>query len=658
MAGEIASAYLTIYPKLDGKSVVDEIGKTMGGAGKSAGRTFAADASAELTRGMGSAGSAGSNALVDGFSAAKVVIGNIIADIAESAASEFSRRFGDGIEQSDALQKFASTMKFAGFDTKQIEAVRDAMKDYADQTVYDLGEVMDTTAKLAANGVRDFDSLVQASGNLNAAAGGNSESFGYFANAITQVNGAGKLMAQDWNQIVNALPGASGAIQKELEGMGAWDSSLMDFKEAMSNGEISAEEFNAAIQNLGLTDVAQEAATSTTTFEGAMGQLDASVTNTMQGIYDSLNEDGRITDAINGMAEAFEAVAPYVGQLADAFGDFVEFISPALPVIAGIVAGIAAASVIGGIISAIVGAVTMLTTVVGPALAMVGSVPGLIALVMSVLGGPITVIAAVVGAIVAFVATNEDARNALINAWNAVKEFFAGIPEWWSNVWGMVTEKIEAAKNAIEVQWNTIKDNAARVFDNIKTTISNAMNNAKTALTNAVASMKQGVTAKFNEIVSFIKGIPGKIRSALSGLGSLLLSAGRSIISGLFNGIKEKAQAVFDYVSGIAGKIKSLKGPLPYDLKVLVPNGMALMEGLRNGIEGGYDKLVSPYVSEIAGNIGALSGATVGYGVHGTLPAGGTVYNVYLNDLAVNDDAGIVTVTRGYLMDLARLGAI
>ena len=37
-AGEIASAYLTIYPKLEGKAVVSEVEHGLGSAGTAAGR--------------------------------------------------------------------------------------------------------------------------------------------------------------------------------------------------------------------------------------------------------------------------------------------------------------------------------------------------------------------------------------------------------------------------------------------------------------------------------------------------------------------------------------------------------------------------------------------------------------------------------------------
>ena len=569
MAGnEIASAYLTIYPKLDAKSVTDEVERALGGA------------SGGMRTAMGAAGTAGGNALAEGFSAAKVAVGNIISDIAMSAARQLTDAFGDGIAQSDALAKFFSTMEFAGFDTSQIEAVRDAMREYADQTVYGLDEVLSTTAKLAANGVSDYDELVQAAGNLNAAAGGNSESFGDFANAITQVNGAGRLMAQDWNQIVNALPGASGAIQQELLAMGAWDESMGTFKDAMSAGEISAEEFNQALVNLGMTDVAKEAATSTKTFEGSMGQFEAAVTNTMMDVYDALNEDGRITDAINAMADAFSAAAPVVSSLADAFGDFVEFVAPALPIIAGIAAGIAAASALSGIIAAIGGAITFLTTVVGPALAMVGSVPGLVTLIMTVLGGPIPIIMAVIGAIAAFVATNEDARNAIVGAFNAIRE------------------------------------NVTKVLNGIRSIVTNVAKVVSTAWSNAMAAMRTAVANGINAVRTTFSNLRGIVTGALASAPTWLANAGRQLIQGLVNGIRNATSWVTNAVQSVCrdalGALKSFFG-ISSPSKLMAEMGEYMMLGLADGIEDGTSNAVGAMrdaSAAVAGGFGAGASGT------------------------------------------------
>ena len=607
MFEKVGNAFVNIVPRLDeGVAHAASIK-----AGAEIGEDVSEGASQAMKSGMDNAGQVGAQSLTDGFSVVKVAIGNIISELAMSAASEFRERFSDGIVQSDALAKFASTMNFAGFDTGQIEAVQSAMKTYADQTVYDLGEVMNTTAKLAANGTADFDTLVQAIGNLNAAAGGDSASFGYLANAITQVNGAGKLMSQDWNQIVNALPGASGAIQNELLAMGAWDESMGSFRDALSNGEITAEEFNQAITNLGMTDVAQQAATSSTTFEGAMGQLDASVTNTMQGIYDSLNENDRITNAINSLADAFEVVSPYVSAFADAFGDFAQTVAPVVPIIAGVVAGIAAASAITGIITAIGGAVTFLTTVVGPALAMVGSVPGLISLVMGVLGGPITIIAAVAGAIIAFVATNEDARTAIVKAFNA-----------------------------------------------IKTGVTNALNAAKATVLNVASAIVNGVRNKFNSLVGIVQGIFNRVKTAIMTPINAAKSAVQSAISkisSIIRGVKLQLPHInlphFSVTGGKAPFGIGGKGSLPkFSVSWYARGGYFDQPTLLAGVgeKGGefvwpsYAPYLDRYADALASRIGG---------------GGGQVVNLYLDGMRVNDDAAIRQDVLNLVSDLSRYNA-
>ena len=621
MAGEIASAYLSIYPKLEASKVVDEVAKTMSGAGRAAGEEFAQNAQSAMQNRMGEAGTAGGNALADGFGVAKVALGNIISNLAMDAANEFKERFSDGIAQSDALQKFASTMSFAGFDTKEIEGVRTAMKGYADQTVYDLGEVMDTTAKLAANGVNDYQQLVQAAGNLNAAAGGNSESFGYFANAITQVNGTGKLMAQDWNQIINALPGASGAIQKELASMGAWDSSMMNFKDAMAGGEISAEEFNAALTNLGMTDVAQQAATSTTTFEGAMGQLDAAVTNTMQGIYDKLNENGRITDAINSLAQGFETIAPVIADVAGKFGDLLAFIAPVVPVVVAFVGALAAASAVST-------AFTFITTVVIPAITAIQSFGGAIAVVTTVLGGPIPIIAAVVAAIVAFLATNEDARAKVLAVFDAIKS--------------AITSAMNTARSIISSAASTIRSLWSSAMDSLSTTVRNAMSTVR----------------------SVLGSLHGIVTGALSGAGSWLVSAGKNIISGLCNGIRGAVSWVTDAVSSVCsnaiGALKSFFG-IKSPSRLMAKMGEYMMAGLAIGIDDGAAMAVGAMEGasySVASALGMADGSASAYGPAAAFGGMGTSYNVYIDGARVNDDQGIQDVLLNFFEVLQRRGAM
>ena len=181
---------------------------------------------------------------------------------------------GDVVNMSDSTDKFMNTMSFAGIDTANVEKASKAARDYADRTVYDLSTIQNTTAQLAANGIKDYTGLTEAAGNLNAVAGGNADTFGSVAMVLTQTAGAGKLTTDNWNQLADAIPGASGKLQEAMLKNGAYTG---NFRDAMADGQITADEFNQALMDLGMTDVAKQAATSTSTIEGAMGNLEAAV---------------------------------------------------------------------------------------------------------------------------------------------------------------------------------------------------------------------------------------------------------------------------------------------------------------------------------------------------------------------------------------------
>lgn len=109
---------------------------------------------------------------------------------------------------------------------------------------------------------------------------------------------------------------------------------------------------------------------------------------------------------------------------------------------------------------------------------------------------------------------------------------------------------------------------------------------------------KDGASEKGDELIQWAKDLPGKIVSGIGDLGSKLLQAGKDIINGLLRGIKEAAQDVYDYVAGIADKVARLKGPLPYDRKLLIPAGQAIMQGLLNGLKSQESELFG-YVSKL-----------------------------------------------------------
>lgn len=234
-------------------------------------------------------------------------IGSFAGNVASSAISALGSAIkdlgGEAVSASDSLDKFKSTMSFAGFGTKEIDSVTKSARKYADETVYSLEDIVNTTAQLGANGVDNYSKLVEAGGNLNAVVGGNADTFKSVNMVLTQTAGTGKLTTENWNQMADAIPGASGKLQEAMKKNGAYTG---NFRDAMEDGQISSDEFNKAIMQLGFTDVAQKAAKSTKTFEGAFGNLGASIQNLLLNPINAIKP--QITDFVSWLASSMDGI--------------------------------------------------------------------------------------------------------------------------------------------------------------------------------------------------------------------------------------------------------------------------------------------------------------------------------------------------------------
>lgn len=242
----------------------------------------------------------------------------------------------EGANASDAMDKFRSTMQLGGFGEDEIKKTSDQVMDYANKTVYGLDDIANTTAQLAANGIKDYMGLTEAAGNLNAQAGGNAETFKSVAMMLTQTAGAGKLTTENWNQLADAIPGASGVLQKAMKDAGAYTG---DFRDAMANGEITAQEFSDALMKLGQTDGAKKAAESTKTFEGAIGNLQAAVVDGMKNVIDAFGKD-RITGPINGLGNIVQDTFSKITKTIEDNKKVIDTIGKVISEVSGVVGGV------------------------------------------------------------------------------------------------------------------------------------------------------------------------------------------------------------------------------------------------------------------------------------------------------------------------------
>lgn len=428
---------------------------------------------------------------------------------------------GEAVNASDSLMKFSKTMEFANFGKSQIESSKKEMKDYADKTVYGLEEILNTTAQLASNGIPNYTELTKAAGNLNAVAGGSSDTFKSVAMMLTQTAGAGKLTTENWNQLADAIPGASGLLQEAMLKNGAYTG---NFRDAMAQGQITSDEFNQAIVQLGMNDGAVKAATSTDTLSGSWEQMKSTVINGLQSIIEKIGVEN-ITGFIDKVTKKIEEAIPKIENIVDDIKDFVQWISDnrePLTWLAGAITGIVVAIKGLSAVSAIFGALSLAT------------------------GGIVIVLGALIGALVVAYTKSETFRNIVNAAFTAVKNVVMGVVNnlvaYYKMLWGV-----------LQWLWEKIKEWASWIgnkFIEMKNSVVNTVQNLWNGVKNFFA---EGIGNTWNKVVGWVKNIFNKATE--------LKNKVSNVIGNLWNGIKDTFRrgidTVFNWFSELPTKMKN-----------------------------------------------------------------------------------------------------
>ena len=589
MAIEIATAFVQVVPSM--KGVGKAIESAFGSASETAGNT---------------AGIKAGNGFAGGFGAKLGVITGIAQSVAGKAIEAFMGLSGEITSASDSAQKFASTLNFAGVSERQIKRLTASTQDYADKTVYDLNDIRNTTAQLAANGVPNYDRLAEAAGNLNAVAGGSADTFKSVAMVLTQTAGQGKLTTENWNQLSDAIPGASGKIQQALKEAGAYTG---NFRDAMTDGQITAQEFNDAIMSLGFTDAAVEAATSASTIEGATGNLEAAfvklgasvldtakpaitggmswiadgVTNAVpvvqagiegligwfQRLYSKLEENGAITafksawdtirDAIMGVVNMVidwahmippDGLANGIKLVADTLNWFVRHGKELAPIIIGIGTAFAAVKgyqALNSGLQALTGTMNTVTT------AAKGVSNGI--MLMTDLGGPVAMLKQMAGGL-SLVKTAQTAWSTATKMATAVQGAFNAVIA--ANPIGAIAVAVAAVVAALA--WFFTQTEAGR----------KAWAAFTSWLSETWAALVEGAKAIWNGLGEFL----ANLWSAISGGITSAWTSITSFLSGVWNGISTTATTIFNGIRDFIVNVFTVIGAL-----IVAP-----LQAIQNGI--------------------------------------------------------------------------
>ncbi len=274
-----------------------------------------------------------------------------------------------------------------------------------------------------------------------------------------------------------------------------------------------------------------------------------------------------------------------------------------------------------------VGTIAAVVAVAGPLLLIVGKLSGAIS---SVIG-----MAKMFGT--AFTALNAImAANPIMIVVIAIAALVASLVIAYNNV-GWFKDFVDGAfrliQQVIAVVVNYVTGTLVPNFQNSFSNISNFITGGITAFSN----FSQGVSRGIQDAIRWVQGLPGQILSALSGLGSLLLGAGASIMGGFLDGLRGAWNDVTNFVGGIGQWIADHKGPRSYDESLLTPHGGWIMGSLNKGLRNSIPDLLSTLgmVTDTIDGHFSVKAATANVGTYVTAGAsaqGGGMPAVYVQN--------------------------
>ena len=525
------------------------------------------------------------------FGAAAGAVGGLVSSGIGMAVDAIGDLNGDIIEASDSADKFKSTLNFAGLDTGTIDALTASTQTYADQTVYSISDIRNVTAQLAANGVQGFDKLAEAAGNLNAVAGGNAQTFSSVGMVLTQTAGAGKLTTENWNQLADVIPGASGKLQEAMLKNGAYTG---NFRDAMEKGEISADEFNQAIMDLGMTDAAKEAATSTSTIEGAMGNLGASVVGVGTTILDQFK--GPLTSGISMLAQDISGLSGVFTGLVQTIGPILSQIGTTFQTAFQPVVGMVQSQLLPALkplMSALQNIGNAIMPAIQPIASGLATVASIIVQTMSVIATAVTpVINNIASSIQTVLPALQPLMSALQNLGNAIMPIITAAIQTIAPVLSTLVSYIGQTMNVIATAVTPVINNIASLIQAVLPAIQSAFQIWGTYI--------QGV---INAVFPFIQTVVTSVMNVINEIITTVLAAINGDWSGVWEGIKNIASSVWDGIKSIvSGAINAVSGVISSVLSGI----SGIFSNVWNGIKGAVSSAWSGITSAVSSGVSSM----------------------------------------------------
>jgi phage-related minor tail protein len=397
------------------------------------------------------------------------------------------------------------------------------------------------------------------------------------ANMATKIAQGGEGANEAFGQIVKGLQGIEDPAEQAQTAIGLFGTPLEDlnvaqipqFLDALSSGEDGLENFDGAVTRAGdtLNDTAQTRLTAFTRGiqQGFVELIGGQVLPVFDQFIQSLSTGNA---SMSGLSSTLTNAQPFITGVSDAFMSAWEavqgFLVPALTNVKEVFE------------RDVLPAINEFLPVIQPV------VEFLVKDFVNAIGSAFTLIADVVAAILKIFSGLLTFLTGVFTgdwekAWEGVKKIFEG-------VWDVVLAVFNFVINRITGQFRSQVSQIPGIW-------SNAWNSLGRIVSNALSNARNAVIQRVVNILSVVRSLPGRIKSALGNLGSLLYSAGQQAIQGLINGVRSYFG---NLASAAAGAAQTIRNYFPFSPAKEGPlsgtgspehSGEAIAQMLASGIE-------------------------------------------------------------------------
>ena len=467
-----------------------------------------------------------------------ITLGNVAAKVISKTFSELASNMDGAIKRFDTLQNFPKVMKNFGVTSEEASESVNRISDSIQGLPTSLDQAVGGVQNLfmVTKNLKEAENLFTTiNDSAMVFANGSSEAVDRFIYAFKQAMSAGKVSAQDFNQMNEAIPGL---MDKVAEKMGM---TYIQLKTGLSDGSISIEDFNNSLKLLDSEGVGSMEAMRNAAFD-ATGGIGTALQNLKNRIARGLTE---VIGALDEALADYGGIAGVINKLSKKIADTLTSIGKALKTI-DFQKVLSIIKVIAPIILTLAGYFLTLNSAIKGVSMVTQGVSAVMGLLSSSFALPIAIIVGVIAAIVLLYNKCEwfrDLVNSIVenlkplfqSLWDLLKPMFDSLIVAIQQIWVVLEPILKVVLTSVV---NTINFIIQIITDVIKviTWLINKFNEAKSKVSNATQGIRNAVVGGFSEMLSKVKNI------------------GKNIIDGLIGGITGGAQKLYNKCKEVGKK--------------------------------------------------------------------------------------------------------